>query len=299
MKCGLKADLKFCDRATQGKHRRRWTLESRKPASFPFPIDRELVWVCVGTDRVTGDSLGPFVGTMLTEAGVPNVYGTIDHPVHALNLTETLERIKEAHPDACIVGIDACLGEEKLVGSMELRDGALKPGTGADKVLPSVGDYNIIGVVNVEGFMGYLVLQNTRLSFVIQMAKSITDFILRSLEARAIEQVAATKGTREAERGSMTEKRDLKADLKAIRKGATLFRDPNPGVNTQYELYEVAEHAIERAIKAEALAQKLLDVLGKVIPRYLVGRLELDLDSVLEANGLLKKSQGGAGDEAR
>ena len=42
-------------------------------------------------------------------------------------------------------------------------------------------------------------------------------------------------------------------------------------------------HAIERALKAEALAQKLLDVLGRVIPSYLVGRLEVDLDSVLEA----------------
>ena len=78
-------------------------------------------------------------------------------------------------------------------------------------------------------------------------------------------------------------KRDLLADLEAIREGATLFGDPNPGVNTQYELYEVAEHAIERALKAEALALKLLDVLGRVIPSYLVGRLEVDLDSVLEA----------------
>lgn len=178
---------------SKSKHRRRWTLESRKPAPFPFPIDRELVWLCVGTDRSTGDSLGPFVGTMLTEAGVPNVYGTLDHPVHALNLTETLERIKEAHPDACIVGIDACLGEAKSVGSMTLRDGALKPGASLDKVLPPVGDYSIVGVVNVGGFMEHLVLQNTRLSLVIQMAKSITDFILRSLEARTIEQVAATR----------------------------------------------------------------------------------------------------------
>jgi len=88
-------------------------------------------------------------------------------------------------------------------------------------------------------------------------------------------------------------KRNLLADLEAIREGATLFGDPNPGVNTQYELYEVAEHAIERALKAEALAQKLLDVLGRVIPLHLVGRLEVDLDSALEANGLLKKSQGG------
>lgn len=97
-------------------------------------------------------------------------------------------------------------------------------------------------------------------------------------------------------------KRDLLADLEAIREGATLFGDPNPGVNTQYELYEVAEHAIERAIKAEALAQKLLDVLGRVIsrccrPRYLVGRLELDLDSVLEANGLLKRAKEVLSDE--
>lgn len=56
-------------------------------------------------------------------------------------------------------------------------------------------------------------------------------------------------------------KRDLKADLEAIREGATLFGDPNPGVNTQYELYEIAEHAIERAIKAESLARELVGVI--------------------------------------
>lgn len=62
----------------------------------------------------------------------------------------------------------------------------------------------------------------------------------------------------------MMKKRDLKADLEAIREGATLFRDPNPGVNTQYELYEVAEHAIERAIEAEALARELVAALRGV-----------------------------------
>lgn len=60
-------------------------------------------------------------------------------------------------------------------------------------------------------------------------------------------------------------KRDLKADLEAIREGATLFGDSNPSVNTQYELYEVAEHALERAIKAEALARRLVEALEKFI----------------------------------
>ena len=59
----------------------------------------------------------------------------------------------------------------------------------------------------------------------------------------------------------MMNKRDLLADLEAIREGATLFGDPNPSVNTQYELYEVAEHAIERAIKAESLVRELVGVI--------------------------------------
>ncbi len=46
-------------------------------------------------------------------------------------------------------------------------------------------------------------------------------------------------------------KRDLMTDLKLIREGRTLFDDPDPSFGTKYELYEVAEHAIGRAIKAE------------------------------------------------
>jgi hypothetical protein len=57
---------------------------------------------------------------------------------------------------------------------------------------------------------------------------------------------------------------DLAADLKAIRAGATVFPDPDPGVRTEYELHEVAEHAIERAIKAEALAWELVAALRRI-----------------------------------
>ncbi len=88
-------------------------------------------------------------------------------------------------------------------------------------------------------------------------------------------------------------KRDLLADLEAIREGAALFGDPNPGVNTQYELYEVAEHAIERALKAEALARELAKkmelmhmavnalLLGEDVPVEVVDRITLGVSSVL------------------
>ena len=38
----------------------------------------ELVFLCIGTDRVTGDCLGPFVGQKLSSCSTPDftVYGT-------------------------------------------------------------------------------------------------------------------------------------------------------------------------------------------------------------------------------
>ena len=48
----------------------------------------EIVFLCIGSDRVTGDCLGPYIGHLLTphETGHIFVYGTLSSPVHALNL---------------------------------------------------------------------------------------------------------------------------------------------------------------------------------------------------------------------
>ena len=60
-------------------------------------------------------------------------------------------------------------------------------------------------------------------------------------------------------------KRDLKADLEAIRDGRVLFKDLDPNSGIQYELYEVTEHAIERALKAEAFVMELVSSLKESI----------------------------------
>ncbi|NMB19302.1 MAG: spore protease YyaC [Firmicutes bacterium] len=138
--------------------------------------------VCVGTDRSTGDALGPFIGSALLErqekgllpANV-TIHGTIHHPVHALNLAETIESINQTGRESTIIAIDACLGKVKSIGYISVKRGPLHPGTGVSKQLPTVGHYHIIGVVNVAGFMEHVVLQNTRLSLVIQMADVITE----------------------------------------------------------------------------------------------------------------------------
>lgn len=135
----------------------------------------DIVFVCIGTDRSTGDSLAPFVGTYLKGLGYTNIYGTLDDPVHALNLKDTVENLPK---DKKVIAIDAALGKESSVGNIDIVNGSIKPGAGVGKDLISVGDYSISGVVNVGGFMEYFVLQNTRLSRVVQMAKDITSAIV-------------------------------------------------------------------------------------------------------------------------
>ncbi|MFD2443684.1 spore protease YyaC [Bacillus sp. CGMCC 1.16607] len=149
---------------------------------FPPHTIRPIVFVCIGTDRSTGDSLGPMVGTLLEEKGPSPfyVYGTLDDPIHAVNLEEKLKEIKQKHFYPFIIGIDACLGKLKSVGAIQLADGPVKPGAGVNKELPPVGDIHLTGIVNVSGFMEFFVLQNTRLNLVLKMAKTISNGIYQA-----------------------------------------------------------------------------------------------------------------------
>jgi len=51
----------------------------------------------------------------------------------------------------------------------------LSPGSGVNKNLPAIGHINITGIVNVGGFMEIMILQNTRLSVVMNMASLIAN----------------------------------------------------------------------------------------------------------------------------
>lgn len=148
-----------------------------------LPQERRIVVVCVGTDRSTGDSLGPIVGSALQRESSPHfdLYGTLDDPVHAMNLSDTLLRILRSSKQPFVIAIDACLGQVSSVGCIQLGSGPVRPGAGVNKELPPVGDIHMTGIVNVGGFMEYFVLQNTRLNLVMKMADIIAQSLLKAI----------------------------------------------------------------------------------------------------------------------
>lgn len=138
--------------------------------------NRTVVILCIGTDRVTGDSLGPLVGYKLSKRRLNfvKVYGTLSNPVHALNLEEVTNEIYSSYQNPLVVAIDASLGCTSHLGYVTIGKGPLTPGLGVKKTLLPVGDIFITGIVNISGVLDNLVLQTTRLDTVMNMADCIS-----------------------------------------------------------------------------------------------------------------------------
>lgn len=137
-----------------------------------------VIVLCIGTDRVTGDSLGPLVGhQLLGSANRFIVYGNLEEPVHAINLIETMEEIYAEYENPYVIAIDASLGSRDHIGYVTLRQGPLKPGQGISKDLPAIGDISITGIVNLSGRPGAFLLQNTRLYTVMKLVDCIASGI--------------------------------------------------------------------------------------------------------------------------
>lgn len=142
-----------------------------------------LVFLCIGSDRATGDSLGPIIGYKLAQRRLSSVfvYGTLEHPVHAKNLDETIREIQDSFEHPFIIAIDASLGKTSHIGYFTLARGSLKPGAGVGKDLPQVGNLFITGIVNMSGFLEHSLLQTTRLHTVMLLADNICSGIFYCL----------------------------------------------------------------------------------------------------------------------
>ncbi|WNQ12420.1 spore protease YyaC [Paenibacillus aurantius] len=135
--------------------------------------ERLPVLVCVGTDRSTGDSLGPLTGTLLEEAGWPDVIGTLARPCDSSNLVERLKEIPAGRP---VIAVDCGVGAS--VGFFQASDRPLNPGQSMGKPLPPVGDYTVLAIVAENTANPYKVLGQASLYRVLTMAREITATVL-------------------------------------------------------------------------------------------------------------------------
>ena len=73
--------------------------------------------------------MGPLIGYKLRKMEVSgaSVFGTLERPVHAMNLEDYVRVIQSCYHDCLVVAVDASVGNREHIGYLSSWKGALKP----------------------------------------------------------------------------------------------------------------------------------------------------------------------------
>ncbi len=144
-------------------------------------LRRPPVVLCIGSDRVTGDCIGPLVGHMLSSRREDcAVFGTLREPVTALNLSDTMLNIKRMYAGRKIIAVDSCVGDIEELGTVRVKKGSLRPGLACGKTLPKVGDVSVTATVTTGSSDN---LYSVRLGLVYALAAEIADALAIALSS--------------------------------------------------------------------------------------------------------------------
>lgn len=137
----------------------------------------DIVILCVGTDKLIGDLVGPIAGQKLKRLFKDfekiTVYGDINETVNITNLNEIISEIIANYDQPFIITIDSALGPKDKVETVWVSTGTLNPGSALKKQESCRSNVNFKAVVGEN-------LQNTILNF----------NVLNSIERNVVQRLA-------------------------------------------------------------------------------------------------------------
>ncbi|MBE5821761.1 MAG: spore protease YyaC [Clostridiales bacterium] len=140
-------------------------------------IYKPIIFLCIGTDKVIGDSFGPIVGHFLTNEKNINIYGNLINTVNATNIYEVYEEIKEKYKEPYIVVIDSALSEKELKNKIVIGTGGINPGSALNKKINKIGDMYINAIVCELGENNFEELKKVKLYDIFNLSNTIVTAI--------------------------------------------------------------------------------------------------------------------------
>ena len=137
----------------------------------------KIIFLCIGTDKVIGDSFGPLVGYKLEklfrrEENI-EIIGTLKSIVCMQNISSILANIKNTYKEPFLIAIDAALSNNKEIGKIIVSKEKLNIGGAFGRRNILVGDISIKGIISRDfgnPKYNFKILQNTSLGLVVNMA---------------------------------------------------------------------------------------------------------------------------------
>lgn len=127
----------------------------------------KIIFLCIGTSKVIGDSFGPLVGNKLKREIHNNniiILGDLEENISALNLYENLKFINNKYNKPFIISVDAALSRKEDIGKINVYPYGIKIRNALEENHNRIGNLSIKAIVannNKKSIENYLELMNT------------------------------------------------------------------------------------------------------------------------------------------
>ena len=145
------------------------------------------VFLCVGTNKCIGDSLGPRVGQILSQKIKRNnvyVFGNLEQNVTYNNINIILEEIYSKIVNPYLIIIDSALSDSRYIGNVIINKKSMIIGSGLNKKDYKLGNISIKGIVgedNKDNIMNFNNLNNISETLVKNLSDNISKQIIKLL----------------------------------------------------------------------------------------------------------------------
>ncbi|MDR3262862.1 MAG: spore protease YyaC [Clostridiales bacterium] len=152
-------------------------MTERKKTGLP-------VIMCIGSDKVSGDILGPEVGRRLISdynLGA-YVYGITGRNINGENIDSYDSFIREVHKDSAVIAVDACLGGEKEIGNIKISKRGIGAGFAVGKKDKRYGDVGLVGIVGKISDDNVMQLISADCGLVEALSGKIAEYLADNME---------------------------------------------------------------------------------------------------------------------
>ena len=113
-----------------------------------------IIFLCIGTNKIIGDAIGPIVGSKIKhlENSYIRIYGTVENNLNFNNAKTIIKDVYNNYDKSCIITIDAAMSNNANLGDIFFSSGIIKIGKALEKKLSFYSDINIKYVVGESLF---------------------------------------------------------------------------------------------------------------------------------------------------
>lgn len=111
----------------------------------------DIVILCIGSNKIIGDCIGPMVGqklksTLKKEKNII-IYGNMEETLNFKNAKQVIENILETYEKPFVITIDSALGTKEMIKRIVINTGWIKIGNSLGRSICYYSHMNIKGIV--------------------------------------------------------------------------------------------------------------------------------------------------------